>query len=212
MSITVYRKPTHRDQYLQWDSYHNLSAKFSVINTLLHRAKLCEAILSCSNKKRNTSEKLSPNANMLNGFCTKWRKDSTGHSVRPLMGLTTRVPQALLLPLEKSRVRAILSYPTCKVFVKVSKRSVADMASKLTSKVAVPSRTSWSPPRTKTLWSTKVMPSIGINVGTLAMMISTQEKPPGPLVKDTKSTCRTPLPFIITIIKLTTLSITITSK
>ena len=39
LSITVYRKPTHTDQYLQWDSHHNLSAKFSVINTLSHRAK-----------------------------------------------------------------------------------------------------------------------------------------------------------------------------
>ena len=34
------------------------------------------------------------------------------------------------------------------------------------SKVAEPSKTSWSPPRTKTLWSTKVMPSIGTNVMT----------------------------------------------
>ena len=39
LSITVYRKPTHMDQYLQWDSHHNLSAKFSVINTLTHRTK-----------------------------------------------------------------------------------------------------------------------------------------------------------------------------
>ena len=39
LSITVYRKPTHTDQYLQWDSHHNLSAKFSVINTLSHRAQ-----------------------------------------------------------------------------------------------------------------------------------------------------------------------------
>ena len=39
LSITVYRKPTHTDQYLQWDSHHLLSAKFSVINTLPHRAK-----------------------------------------------------------------------------------------------------------------------------------------------------------------------------
>ena len=27
LSITVYRKPTHMDEYLQWDSHHHLSAK-----------------------------------------------------------------------------------------------------------------------------------------------------------------------------------------
>ena len=48
----------------------------------------------------------------------------------------------------------------------VSKRSVVDMAFKPTSKVAGPSKASWSPPRTKTLWSTKVVPSIGTNVVT----------------------------------------------
>ena len=39
LSITVYRRPTHTDQYLQWDSHHHLSTKFSIINTLSHRAK-----------------------------------------------------------------------------------------------------------------------------------------------------------------------------
>ena len=39
LSFTVYCKPTHTDQYLQWDSHHNLSAKYSVIGMLTHKAK-----------------------------------------------------------------------------------------------------------------------------------------------------------------------------
>ena len=35
----MYHKPTQTDQYLQWDSHHNLSGKYSVIGTLTHRAK-----------------------------------------------------------------------------------------------------------------------------------------------------------------------------
>ena len=39
LSITVYRKPIHTDQYLQWDCHHNLAAKYNVIRTLAHRAR-----------------------------------------------------------------------------------------------------------------------------------------------------------------------------
>ena len=39
LQITVYRKPTHTKQYLQWDSHHAISNKYSVISSLLHRAK-----------------------------------------------------------------------------------------------------------------------------------------------------------------------------
>ena len=39
LTTTVYRKPTHTDLYLQWDSHHNIPAKYSVIGTLFHRAK-----------------------------------------------------------------------------------------------------------------------------------------------------------------------------
>ena len=52
LSITVHRKPTHTNQYLQWDSHHNLSAKFSVINTLSHRANTV-----CSNPELLKQEK-----------------------------------------------------------------------------------------------------------------------------------------------------------
>ena len=38
-STSVYRKCTHTDQYLHWDSNHFITAKQSVYNTLAHRAK-----------------------------------------------------------------------------------------------------------------------------------------------------------------------------
>ena len=40
LSITVYRKPMYTDQYLQWDSHHNLVAKCSVISTLTYRPRI----------------------------------------------------------------------------------------------------------------------------------------------------------------------------
>ena len=45
LQTKVYRKPTHTNQYLQWDSHHAISNKYSVISSLLQRAKDI-----CSNK------------------------------------------------------------------------------------------------------------------------------------------------------------------
>ena len=39
LATTVYRKPTHKEQYWHWDSHHDIAAKYSIINTLTHRAK-----------------------------------------------------------------------------------------------------------------------------------------------------------------------------
>ena len=60
LSIIVYRKPTHADQYLQWDSHHNLSAKFSVINTLSHRAKTVRSNPELLKIEKSAPGKLSP--------------------------------------------------------------------------------------------------------------------------------------------------------
>ena len=40
LDTTVYRKPTHTDLYLQWDSNHTLTSKYGVVGTLHHRAQL----------------------------------------------------------------------------------------------------------------------------------------------------------------------------
>ena len=39
LNTKVYRKPTHTDQYLHWDSHHSITSKYSVIGTLYHRAR-----------------------------------------------------------------------------------------------------------------------------------------------------------------------------
>ena len=39
LSTKVYRKPTHTGLYVQWNSHHTISSKYSVIGTLHHRAK-----------------------------------------------------------------------------------------------------------------------------------------------------------------------------
>ena len=52
LSTSVYRKPSHTDLYLQWDSHHTLTSKYSVIRTLQHRANTI-----CSNPQLLQKEK-----------------------------------------------------------------------------------------------------------------------------------------------------------
>ena len=44
MSIRVYKKPIHTDQYLHRDNHHHLLAKYSVMNTLHYRAKAVSSL------------------------------------------------------------------------------------------------------------------------------------------------------------------------
>ena len=50
---TVYRKPTHTDQYLHWGNYHFIAAKHSVYNALAHRAKIVSTNQESLHKELN---------------------------------------------------------------------------------------------------------------------------------------------------------------
>ena len=51
LQTSVYRKPTYTDLYLQWESHHTIPSKFSVVDTLYHRAKTI-----CSNQDVSQEE------------------------------------------------------------------------------------------------------------------------------------------------------------
>ena len=141
LSITVYRKLTHMDQYLHWDNHHHLSAKCSAINTLTHRAQTV-----CSNHELLCKEMDHLRKALTQCKYTKWALDKVEKRFnRPsrevLMGLTIRAPQAPSpLPM-KLKQKVILLYLIHKVSVKASRRSVGGMAYRPTSKVVAPSRT-----------------------------------------------------------------------
>ena len=52
--ILFFRKTTHTDQYLQWDSHHAISAIYSVNSTLFHRAEAAYSTHSIYMKNKNT--------------------------------------------------------------------------------------------------------------------------------------------------------------
>ena len=107
LSITVYSKPTHTDQYLEWDSHHHLSAKYSVINTLTHRARTVCSNPELLQKEMEHLRKALTQYKYTKWLLTRWRKGLPGLPVRSMMGLTARALQVpSLLPM-KLRLRVI---------------------------------------------------------------------------------------------------------
>ena len=168
LSITVNRKPTHTSQYLQWDSHHHLSEKFSVIHTLTHRVQTVY-----NNPELLCKEKAHLRKAQTQCKHPKWALDKVERRLnKPSREVTDMVLQAPSpLPM-KLKPRVILLYLTHKVSVKVSRRSVGGMAYRPTSKVVIPSGTYWSPPRTRIPLSAKVGPYTGSNVVAFPVMMN----------------------------------------
>ena len=67
LETTVYRKPTHTDLYLHWDSNHTLTSKYGVVGALHHRLNRFVPVLNSCNKRKNTCTRFSKTANFQNG-------------------------------------------------------------------------------------------------------------------------------------------------
>ena len=128
--------------------------------------KQSAVVLSCSNKKWTTLGRLSLNANILNGLWTKWRKDSTGLPVRLLMGLIIWVPQVPRLPPNKVITKGHIVIPFTQGPCESIKKICGKYGIQTHFKGGSTIRNLLVSPRTKTLWSTKVVPYTGTNVGT----------------------------------------------
>ena len=212
LSITVYRKPTHTDQCLQWDSHHNLSAKFSVINTLSHRAKTV-----CSNPELLKQEKEHLRKALIQCKYPKWALDKVEKrlnrsSSEAIDGVNNQGANSTPAATREVKSKGHIVIPYTQGFCESIKKICGRYGIQTHFKGSSTIKNLLVSTRTNTPWSPKVMPSIGISMGTSHVMMNTLGKPSGPLVKDTKSTWRTHHPFIITITKLTTVLTITTSK
>ena len=62
LKTTVYRKPTHTDLDLQWDSHHTIATKYSVVSKLHHRARaVCSNPQLLQNEKEHLQKVLTEN-------------------------------------------------------------------------------------------------------------------------------------------------------
>ena len=173
LSITVYRKPTHTDQYLQWDSHHNLSAKFSVINMLSHRAKTV-----CSNPELLIQEKEHLRKGLTQCKYPNWALDNVEKRLnRPTSEAidgfnnqgTNSTPAATREVKSKGHIVIPYAQGLCESIKKICGRYRIQTHFKGGSTI----KNLLVPPRTKTPWCPKVMPSTGINVGTSHVMMNT---------------------------------------
>ena len=160
--ITVYRKPTHTDQYLQWDSHHHLSAKFSVMQTLSHRASTM-----CSNPELLLKEKEHLRKALTTYKYPKWALDKVekrlNRSSRQVNdGGNNNAQFANQGVQNKGHIVIPYTQGLCESIKKICGRYGIQTHFKggRTIKNLLVS------PKAKTQWSTKVVSSIGTNVGT----------------------------------------------
>ena len=208
LSITVYRKPTNTDQYLQWDSHHHLSAKFSVIHTHSHRASTV-----CSKPELLQQERDHLRKALTKCKYSKWALDKVekrlNRSTRQVNdGGTTGAQPATNEFKNKGHIVIPYTQGLCESINKICGRYGIQICSKGCRTI----ENLLVSPKDKDPMVNQSGAIYWYQCGDLGCDEEYIGEPPGPLVKDTKSTWRPPQLFIIIAAKQTTLPTTITSK
>ena len=160
--ISVYRKPTHTDQYLQWDSHHHLSAKFSVIQTLSHRASTV-----CSNPELLQKEKEHLRKALTKCNYPKWALDKVEKRLNKSSSqVNDRGNQNAQSANQEVPSKGHIVIPYTQGLCESIKKICGRYGIQTHFKGGRTIKNLLVSPRTKTLWSTKVVPSIGTNVVT----------------------------------------------
>ena len=173
LSITVYRKPTYMDQYLQWDSHHHLSAKFSVINTLTNRAQTV-----CSNPELLCKEMDHLRKALTQCKYPEWTLDKVEKRLsRPSREVTDGANNQGTAGTQpttnevKTKGHFVIPYiqGLCESIKKICGKYGIQAHLKGGSTI----RNLLVSPRTKTPWSAKVGPYISFNMVSLPVMMNT---------------------------------------
>ena len=135
---TVYRKPTHTNQYLQWDSHHTISNKYSVISTLFHRAKDV-----CSTKEQLEEEhthiqKVFPTCKYPGGAINRMKK-KTNAPVKPQNNCNNK-GDTIFNTINR---RSYITVPYMKALVRVLRAHARDWHTSLLQRCQDYKRTCW---------------------------------------------------------------------
>ena len=96
MESTVYRKPTHTDRYLDYNSNHPISEKLSVIHTLILRAKQGYSTHEFLAKETDHLQELSYHTSKASG--EQYRYTLVKHRVRVFFKGTSTIKSLLMHP------------------------------------------------------------------------------------------------------------------
>ena len=161
------------DQSLQWDHHYHLSAKYSVISTLTHRATTVCSNPELLQKEMKHLRKALTYCNYPMWALDKVEKRFTRSTGEVNDGANSQGTAGTEPTTNEVKTKGHIVIPYTQGLCESIKRSVGGMVYKPTSKVLAPSKTYLSPPRTKTSWSTKVGPYTGSIVVTLPVMMNT---------------------------------------